>query len=89
MEDQAQDILTSFKLSSTEQQKYDTVKTKFDEHSVVICNVIFERAKRTRCRQEGETSDRFITALHALSERCNFVEMKCELIVVGLKDSRL
>lgn len=91
--DQADDILTSFKLSSTQLQKYDTVTTKFDEHFAINRNVIFERAKLTRRRQEDETADVFITALQALSERCNFGEVKDEpirnRIVGGLKDSKL
>ena len=91
--DQADDILTCFKLSSTQLKKYDTVMTKFDEHFVVSRNVIFMRAKLTRRRQEGETADVFITVLHALSERCSFGEVKDEpirdRIVGGLKDSKL
>ena len=41
MGDQADDILTSFKLSTSQQKQYHTVKTKFDEHFVVRRNVIF------------------------------------------------
>ena len=45
--DQADDILNSFKLSTTQLKQYhtDPVKTKFDEHFVACGNVIFERAK--------------------------------------------
>ena len=58
MGDQADDILTSFKLSTTQLKQYHTVKTKFDEHFVVRRNVIFERAKFNRRRQEdGEIVD--------------------------------
>ena len=58
MGDQADDILTSFKLSTTQLKQYHTVKTKFDEHFVIRRNVIFERAKFNRRRQEdGETVD--------------------------------
>ena len=45
MGDQADDILNSFKLSTTQLKQYRTVKMKFDEHFVVRRNVIFERAK--------------------------------------------
>ena len=81
MGDQADDILTSFKLSTLQQKQYHTVKTKFDEHFVVRRNVIFERAKFNRRHQEdGETVDTFITALHALAEYCNNGTLKDEMI---------
>ena len=91
--DQADAILISFKLSAIQLKKYDTFMTKFHEHFVVSRNVIFERAKLTRRRQEGETAEVFITAPQALSERCNFGEVKDEPIrdgiVGGLTDSKL
>ena len=94
MGDQADDILTSFKLSTSQLKQYHTVKTKFDEHFVVRRNIIFERAKFNRRRQEdGETVDTFITALHALAEHCDYGTLKDEMIrdriVVGLQDSKL
>ena len=52
MGDQADDILTSFKLSTSQQKQYHTVKTKFDEHFVVRRNVIFERAKFNRAAKK-------------------------------------
>ena len=94
MGDQADDILNSFKLSTTQLKQYHTVKTKFDEHFVVRRNVIFERSKFNQRRQEeGETVDTFITALHALAEHCNFGTLTDEMIrdriVVGLLDAKL
>ena len=94
MGDQAGDILTSFKLSTSQLKQYYTVKTKFDEHFVVRRNVIFERAKFNRRRQEdGEPVDTVITALHALAEHCDYGTLKDEMIrdriVVGLQDSKL
>ena len=94
MGDQADDILTSFKLSTLQLKQYHTVKTKFDEHFVVRQNVIFQRAKFNRRRQEdGKTVDTFITALHALAERRDYRTPKDEMIrdqiVVGLQDSKL
>ena len=94
MGDQADDILNSFKLSTTQLKQYHTVKTKFDEHFVVRRNVIFERAKFNQRRQEeGETVDTFITALHALAESCNFGTLTDEMIrdriVVRLLDAKL
>ena len=94
MGDQADDILTSFRLSTTQLKQYHTVKTKFDEHFVLRRNVIFERAKFNRRHQEeGETVDTFITALNALTEHCNFGTLTDEMIrdrvVVGLLDAKL
>ena len=94
MGDQADDILNSFKLSTTQLKQYHTVKTKFDEHFVVRHNVIFEQAKFNQCHQEeDETVDTFITALHALATHCNFGSLKDEMIqdriVVGLQDAKL
>ena len=85
MGDQADDILNSFKLSTTQLKQYHTVKTKFDEHFVVRRNVIFERAKFNQRRQEeGETVDTFITALHALAEHCNFGTLTDEIGALNL-----
>lgn len=94
MGDQADDILNSFKLSVTQLKQYHTVKTKFDEHFVVWRNIIFEQAKFNQRRQEeGETVDTFITALHSLTEHCNFGTLTDEMIrdriVVGLLDAKL
>ena len=42
MDDEADDIMTGFGLSSEEREVYRSVKTKFDEHFVVRRNTIFE-----------------------------------------------
>ena len=94
MGDEADDILTSFKLSTLQLKQYHTVKTKFDEHLVVRQNVIFQRAKFNRRRQEdGKTVDTFITVLHTLAEHCDYGTLTDEMIrdwiVVGLQDSKL
>ena len=94
MGDEADDILTSFKFSTLQLKQYHTVKTKFDEHFVVRQNVIFQRAKFNRRRQEdGKTVDTFITVLHTLAEHCDYGTLKDEMIrdriVVGLQDSKL
>ena len=92
MEDQADDILNSFKLSTTQLKQYHTVKTKFDEH-FVVCVMLFSRGKVQRHQEEGETVDTFITALHALAEHCNFGTLTDEMIrdriLVGLLDAKL
>ena len=88
MGDKADDILNSFKLSTAQLKQYHTVKTKFDEHFAVRRNVIFERAKFNRRRQEeGETVDSFVTALLAFGTLQN--ELIRDRIVVGLLESKL
>ena len=81
MGDEADDILTSFKLSTLQLKQYHTVKTKFDEHLVVRQNVIFQRAKFNRRRQEdGKTVDTFVTVLHTLAEHCDYGTLTDEMI---------
>ena len=61
MGDLADDVLRSFGLSA-EQQTYDTVTKKFEDHFVKRRNIIFERARFNQRRQEdGETAASFIT----------------------------
>ena len=76
---QADDILHSFNLTTTQLKQYHTVKARFDEHFVVRRNTIFERARLNRRRQEGgETVDTFITVLHAMAEHCDYRTRKDE-----------
>lgn len=94
MGDKADDIINSLNYQLKKLKRYPTVKTKFGEHFVVRRNVIFERSKFSRRRQEeGETVDSLIIALHALAEHCTFRTLQDELvrnrIVVGLVDSKL
>ena len=55
---------------------------------------IFERARfNSRKQEEGELADVFITALHTLSEHCNYGALRNEMIrdriVVGIRDVKL
>ena len=69
MGDQADDILRSFKLSEADRKKYTVVKGKFEAYFIKRRNVIFERAKfNKRKQEEGEPVDSFITDLYALAE---------------------
>ena len=73
MGDQADDILRWFTLSEEDRKNYAIVKAKFDCHFVQRRNVIFERAKFNRRKQEeGESVETFITALYALTELCGY-----------------
>lgn len=49
------------------------VKAKFKNYFVIRRNVIFEQAKNNQWEQrEDESIEVFITALHTLSEHCNY-----------------
>ena len=92
MGDKADDTLRSFKLSDADAKKY-SVKEKFEDHFIKKRNVIYERARFSSCKQEGEPVDLFITDLHALAEHCDYKDLHDEMIrdriVVGLKDAPL
>ena len=94
MGDKADDILCSFGLTEDEKKVYNTVKEKFDSYFEPQRNVIFERAKfNQRRQQQGESVDAFITDLYCLADRCNYGELRNEMIrdriVVGLLDDAL
>ncbi len=94
MGDEADDILSSFRLSDEDGKKYATVLAKFQEYFVKRKNVIFERAKFNRRKQEeGETVDKFIMDLYRLAEHCGYGALYSEMIrdriVVGLCNSAL
>ena len=94
MGDEADDILTSLKLTEAQKKKYDVVLQKFEGYFVKRRNPIFERAKfNSRKQEEGEPVDSFITALHCLAEHCGYGELHDEMIrdrlVVGLGDASL
>lgn len=58
MGDEAEDILTSLRLTSEQLSEYNTVIKRLNEHFVVQRNVIFERAKFNMRQQEaGESAD--------------------------------
>ena len=91
---EADEIFASFDLSEENRKKYAKVKEKFDNHFIVRRNVIFERAKfNKRKQEEGETVDSFVTSLYTLSEHCGYNDLREEMIrdriVVGIKDSNL
>ena len=91
---EAEDVLTSLKLTQDELKKFDTVKAKLDSYFVIRRNVIFERFKfNKRVQLENETVDLFVTDLHCMAEHCQFDDINGELIrdrlVVGLRDTRL
>ncbi|KAL5006376.1 hypothetical protein ScPMuIL_015182 [Solemya velum] len=90
----AEDVFKSFKLSDDQAKDYNAVVEKFEKYFVARRNVIFERAKFNKRRQEeGETAEAFITSLHTLVEYCDYgtltEQMVRDRIVVGIRDSAL
>ena len=88
------DIMPTFALSAEDTKKYEGVKDRFEQHFVKKRNVIYERAKFNRRKQEvGESVISFITDLYGLAEHCQFGTLHDELIrdriVVGLLDQKL
>ena len=74
--EEADDVLTSTNISAGDRTNYDAVMRKFDDHSQVRRNIIFERAKFNRRNQlEGESAELYITALYALVETCNYGDL--------------
>ena len=81
MGDKAEDLLQSFNLMDEEAKKYSTVKSKFENHFVKRCNMIYDRAKFNRRKQEGgETVDKFVTGLYQLVEHCEYEILHDELV---------
>ncbi len=65
---EADDIFASFELNDENKKKYAKVKEKFDNHFIVRRNVIFERAKFNKRKQEdSENVENFVTSLYTLS----------------------
>ena len=58
MGDKADDILKLFGLTEAQAKEYETVKGKFNNKFIKRRNIIFERAKfNKRKQQPGETSE--------------------------------
>ena len=90
----AEDVLDTTGISEEDRIKYEEVLAKFDAHFAVTKNVIFERARFNKRKQEkGESIELFITDVHHLAESCEFGTLKKELIrdriVVGIQDTTL
>ncbi|KAK9512390.1 hypothetical protein O3M35_000829 [Rhynocoris fuscipes] len=94
MGEEGEDLLTSFNLSPADKVSYTAVKNKFDEYMGFKRNIVYERARFFKRKQEsGEPVDSFINDLHKLAEYCQFGNLKEELIrdiiVIGVADTKL
>ena len=94
MGSKSDEIQATFGLTTDDSKKYDLVKNNFDGYFVKRRNIIVERGKvHRRKQQSGEAVDSFITDLYGLAEHCQFgllfEEMILDRIVVGLADQML
>ena len=93
-EDEAEEILDTTRISAENKLKYRKVMEEFDNYFQVRKNVIFERACFNKRNQlSDEPVEEFIAEIHRLADRCDFKNMKDELIhdrlVVGIRDNAL
>lgn len=93
MGQKGEDVYDSLKLSEEDKKKYATVVNKFTNFFIPKSNIVFERAKFNQRKQmNGESAESFITDLHHLAERCQYGQLKSELIrdriVVGITNSK-
>lgn len=87
------ELVRLFGLSATE-KKTTTVLEAFETRFMGTRNVIYERATfGLRNKHGGESIEEFITALHTLSEHCNYGTVREELVrdrlVIGVRDKQL
>ena len=90
----SEDVLNMTGISDDDKKKYDSVLAKFDAHFKVRKNIIFERACFNQRKQEpGESAELYITIIHQMADKCEYGNMKDELIrdrlVVGIRDKAL
>lgn len=94
MGDEAEDILARVGLTEAEQSTYAAVIDQFEKHFVARRNVIYERARFNKRRQQvGENIETFVTDLHCLAKHCQYGQLAEELIrdrvVIGILDNKL
>ena len=81
-------------MSEDEKMVYNTVREKFDSYFEPQRNVIFKRTKfNQRKQQQGESVETFVTDLYCLADRCDYGQLRNEMIrdriVVGLLDDAI
>lgn len=94
MRGEGEDILSSLKLTEEQSGSYQDVTAAFEKHFAPRVNVIYERVKfNRRCQEPYESVDAFITDLHNMADRCQYGQLREELIsdplVVGLANVQL
>ena len=90
----SEELIKSLNLSDDDMKSYKAVTDKITKfylprHNVVFCRANFNR----RMQKQGEPVESFISELHALADKCNYGELKEELIrdkiVIGILDKKL
>ena len=71
LEEEAESILKSTKITEEETKNYETVLEKFDGLFQVRRNILFERAHfNRRCQLPGESMEEYIVKLYNLVKHC-------------------
>jgi hypothetical protein len=91
---EARELFATFTFEDGEENKYQVVIGKFEEHCKEEENETVERYKlRSTIQREGETFDQFFTELRKKAKSCGFGELRDSMIrdqiVIGIMDSRL
>ncbi|XP_047998796.1 uncharacterized protein K02A2.6-like [Leguminivora glycinivorella] len=91
---QANNVITSMKLSESDMKSYDIVKAKFESYYSARKTKMYSRARfNQRIQNENECIDDFITDLHNIAKKCEFGTLEEELIrdriVAGMRDTEL
>ena len=94
MGETSEDVLNMTGISDKNKKNFDRVISKFDDHFLVRKNLIIERAQfNTMNQAKGESAELFITALHQAADKCEFGDIKDQMIrdrlVVGIRDRSL
>ena len=90
---EAEHVYKSFTLAEGDEEKFDVILPKFDEHLVPKRNVIHERVRfYQRNQREGETVEPF-RSLYEIAEHCDFTtsrdQQTRDRIVIGILDKNV
>ena len=91
---QSEDLIKSLSLSASDMKVYKTVCDKITKFYEPRHNIIFQRAKfNTRVQQHNEPIENFISDLHSLADKCDYADLKEQLIrdrlIVGMSNKKL
>lgn len=81
MGERAEEVYASFTPQPT---TFDDAISKFDSYFIPKRNIIYERAKFLKHRQQSATAEQFITDLHSLANTCEWGELKDDMILLVL-----
>jgi hypothetical protein len=92
--DKADDIFASFNINDESVLTYEYVLDLFEKHFIPQRNIIFERARFLRRRQNAnEELEDFIVDIHSLARTCDWGHLNDEMVLMvlllGLNDEKL